>query len=187
MVNVRFDRIEDYNCRYTVGDYRSMMENGVQPEDALNMLAPRSRDNARTPYQWDDTANAGFTTGTPWLKVNPRYTEINLEADRRSRGSIFGYYQKLIGLRKTCPAVVDGDLNFLLEEHPQIVMYLRACNEQTLLIMVNLSGETVDVQWPEQVTARSWKRILTNRDGAIPSVDGRKEWLPWEAEVYTLT
>ena len=91
MTNVRYDRIEDYNCCYTVGDYWSMMETGVKPADALEQLAPRSRDNARTPYQWDDSENAGFTTGKPWLKVNPRYTEINLAADRKDPDGIFNW------------------------------------------------------------------------------------------------
>jgi len=186
MVNVEFDCIEDYNCKHTVGEYWSMVENGVEPKRALEMLAPRSRDNARTPYQWDSTENAGFTAGKPWIKVNPRYTEINLEADRNSSDSIFAYYQKLIEMRKTCPAVLDGGLEFLLDDHPQIIMYLRSCARQTLLVVANLSGETVDVQWPAQVAEHSWRRILTNRDETIPSMEGRKEWLPWEAEIYTL-
>ena len=187
MVNVAFDRIEDYNCKHTVGEYWSMMENGVEPKRALEMLAPRSRDNARTPYQWDATENAGFTTGKPWLKVNPRYTEINLEADRKAPDGIFAYYQKLIEMRKTCPAILDGDLEFLLEDHPQVVMYLRSCARQTLLVVTNLSGETVDVDWPDQVKTHQWQRILTNREDTTPSLEGRAAWLPWEAEVYTLT
>lgn len=95
MVNVKFDNIEDYNCCYTLGDYHSMIAKGATPKEAIDHLAPCSRDNARTPYQWDATENAGFTTGKPWIKVNPRYTEINLEADRSAPDSIFAYYQAL--------------------------------------------------------------------------------------------
>ena len=185
MVNVCYDSIEDYNCCYTVGDYRAMMENGVDPKEALKKLAPRSRDNARTPYQWDATENAGFTTGKPWIKVNPRYTEINLEADRKDPDGIFAYYQKLIAMRKEQPAILEGDLEYLLEDHPQVVMYLRSCTRQTMLVVVNLSGETVDVQWPEQVKKHQWKRILTNREEIAPGLE-REQWLPWEAEIYTL-
>jgi len=186
MVNVTFDRIEDYNCRYTVGDYWSMIEMGSKPEQALKILAPRSRDNARTPYQWNAEKYSGFTEGTPWIKINPRYTEINLEADRSDPDSIFGYYQKLIAMRREHPAILDGDLEFLLEDHPQVIMYLRRCTQETLLVIANLSGETPEVELPRQVREHQWRRILTNREETLPSLDSRACWLPWEAEVYTL-
>ena len=77
-----------------------MVNKGIAPADALKEVAPRSRDNARTPYQWDNTANAGFTTGKPWMKVNPNYPDINLAADLEHPDSIFRFYQKLLRLRK---------------------------------------------------------------------------------------
>ncbi|MBP3305240.1 MAG: alpha-glucosidase [Oscillospiraceae bacterium] len=186
MVNVQFDSIADYNCRYTVGDYHSMIRSGVSPQEALKVLGPKSRDNARTPYQWDSSENAGFSTGKPWIKVNPRYKDINLEADRKSPDSIFAYYQKLIAMRKVHPAMIDGDLQFLLPEHPQMIVYLRKCLRETLLVIANYSGETVKFQLPEAVTARKWKRLLSNREETVPSVARQDAWLPWEAEVYSL-
>lgn len=186
MVNVQFDSIADYNCRYTVGDYHSMIRSGVSPEEALKVLGPKSRDNARTPYQWDGSENAGFSTGKSWIKVNPRYKEINLEADRKSPDSIFAYYQKLIAMRKVHPAIIDGDLQFLLPEHPQMIVYLRQCLRETLLVIANYSGETAMFQLPEAVTERKWKRLLSNRAETVPSVERRDAWLPWEAEVYSL-
>ena len=184
MVNVQFDSIEDYNCCYTVGDYNNMVKSGVAPADALKELGPKSRDNARTPYQWDATENAGFTTGKPWMKLNPKYTQINLEADRKSPDSIFAYYQKLIQMRKECPAILDGDLQFYLEEHPNVLMYTRRCARQALLVIANKGDEPAAVQLPEELKARKWERILTNYEDTAPSVDGRETWLPWEAEVY---
>jgi len=186
MINVRFDCIEDYNCCYTVGDYHSMMENGATKEEALAFIAPRSRDNARTPYQWNDSENAGFTTGKPWLKVNPRYREINLEADRKSPDSIFAFYQALIRMRAEHPAILDGDLEFLLDEHPRMVVYLRRCARETLLVIANDSGESVPVEISEELREYEWERILANCPEEIPSLEGRREWLPWEAEIYTL-
>ena len=185
MTNVRYDRIEDYNCCYTVGDYWSMMETGVKPADALEQLAPRSRDNARTPYQWDDSENAGFTNGKPWLKVNPRYTEINLAADRKDPGGIFAWYQQLAQLRKEQPAILDGTLEFLLEDHKQMVVYLRRCEEQTLLVVVNLSNELVQVQMPEQVSGCAWTRLMANYD--VQPEPTREQWQPWQTEIYTLS
>lgn len=186
MTNVAFDSIEDYNCRYTVGDYYSMVNNGIAPADALKELAPRSRDNARTPYQWDNTANAGFTTGKPWMKVNPNYPGINLAADLEHPDSIFRFYQKLLRLRKENPAIYEGGLEFLLEDHPAMLVYLRECPEQTLLVICNKSSQTVPFALPESVTGKTWKRLLTNREATEPSLKTKRDWLPWEAEIYTL-
>lgn len=186
MTNVCFDSIDDYDERYTVGKYYTAVEAGEDPKVVLDRLRPMSRDNARTPYQWDDTENAGFTTGKPWIKVNPRYTEINYAADRAAKDSVFAFYQKLICMRRTCPAIVDGDFNYLLEDHPQVVMYLRKCARQTLLVVCNFSNETVPVEIPEELNAFSWERLLTNREQTVPSLERKDNWLPWEAEVYQI-
>lgn len=185
MVNVRFDRIEDYNCCYTVGDYHAAVANGADPSEALKMLSPKSRDNARTPYQWDATENAGFTTGKPWLKVNPMYKEINLETDRESSDSIFAFYQRLIAMRKDHPAILDGDLKFYLQDHPDVLMYTRSCARETLLIIANKSDNRVDIEIPEELEDRKRKRILSNREDLAPSTN-RTQWEPWECEVYTI-
>ena len=184
MVNVRFDRPEDYNDPSSMGEYRALVLSGMDPAEALARVAPRSRDNARTPYQWNDGENAGFTTGKPWLKVNPAYTRINLEADRKSPDSIFAYYQKLTALRREYPAIPRGDLQFLLEDHPHMLMYLRRWEDQTLLIVANYSGKTYPVTLPDEIAGRKFRRILTNREETVPSLERRDSWLPWEAEVY---
>ncbi|MBO5867479.1 MAG: alpha-glucosidase C-terminal domain-containing protein, partial [Oscillospiraceae bacterium] len=143
-------------------------------------------DNARTPYQWDGSENAGFTTGTPWLKLNPQYTEINLEADRKSADSIFAFYQTLIRMRKEQPAIVDGDLRFLLDEHQQILMYLRCCEKQTMLVVTNYSGEEAVWEMPEELKGKRWNRILTNVPENAPAVDTGRVLQPWEAEIYVM-
>jgi len=185
MINVHYDSIEDHNCCYTVGDYYSLVHNGTDPKEALAYVSERSRDNARTPYQWDASENAGFTSGKPWIKVNPNYKEINLEADRASEDSIFAYYQKLTTMRKEHPAIIEGDLEFFLTDHPKVLMYTRKCLRETLLIIANYSDEATAVELPAELQTMQWKRILTNREDTVPSLDGRNTWLPWEAEVYT--
>lgn len=184
MTNVQYYSIEDHNCCYTLGDYRSMIENGYSPKEAMALVGPRSRDNARAPYQWDSSENAGFTTGKPWLKVNPNYPEINLEKDRKDPDSIFAFYQQLLALRRTMPAVFEGDLRFYREDSEQLIIYTRGCPEQTLLIIANKSDDTLPVQLPEELTSHSWKRILTNRTETVPSLQGSRSWLPWEVEIY---
>ena len=186
MVNVKYDTIEDYNCRYTLGDYHAMIASGVSPAEAIDTLAPRSRDNARTPYQWDGTENAGFTTGKPWLKVNPKYTAINLEADRADEDSIFAFYQELTRMRREDPAIIDGDLQFLLEEHGQVVMYLRRCARQTLLVIANFSPDPAECPVPEELKGNVWARRLTNKKELAPFLDAPRTLSPWELEIYEL-
>ena len=186
MVNVKYDTIDDYNCRYTVGDYYAMIASNVSPKDAIERLAPRSRDNARTPYQWDATANAGFSSGKPWIKVNPRYTSINLDADRKSENSIFAFYQELIKMRRENPAIIDGNLKFLLEDHNEILMYLRICARQTLLIVANYSGSEIPFEIPEEIKENVWNRLLTNKKDTLPSLEANRELFPWEVEIYEL-
>lgn len=186
MTNVAYDSIEDYNCCYTLGDYHSMVANGSTAEEALHNLRPKSRDNARAPYQWDSSENAGFTTGKPWIKLNTNYDKINLEADRQSPQSIFAYYQKLIALRKNCPAILDGDLQFYLQDSEQVLMYTRSCKQQTLLIIANKSDHSHPVQLPQALAGHSWKRLLTNREDTAPSLEGGRDWLAWETEIYCL-
>lgn len=98
---------------------------------------------------------------------------------------MFAYYQALIRMRREHSAILDGRLEFLLDDHPHVVMYLRTCPEQTLLVVLNLSDEGADTRWPERVAGRSWRRILTNRRDTVPSLE-RERWLAWEAEVYAL-
>lgn len=185
MTNVCFDSIEDYNCCYTLGDYDTLVKNGVDPKKALQELAPRSRDNARTPYPWNGSDNGGFTTGKPWMKLNPNYPEINLEADRSSDDSVFAYYQKLTAMRREHPAITEGDLQFYLENHPQLLVYTRSCEEETLLVVANYSGEKAAVSLPCVLANGNWKRILSNTDGRSAAF-GRSELAPWEVEVYQL-
>lgn len=184
MVNVQYDSIDDYNCCYTMGDYFSMIEKGFSPQKALEIVAPKSRDNARTPYQWDDSKNAGFTSGEPWIKVNPSYKTINLKDELSDVGSIFEYYKKLIKMRKEHPAIVEGNLRFLLGNHPQILMYFRECDCETILVIANYGSKNAKAELPEEVISHNWQRILSNQEDALPFISRGTELLPWEAEVY---
>lgn len=185
MTNVEFATIEEYNDPYTVGQYHAMIKAGI-PEDAVwAKLRPISRDNPRTPYQWNSGENGGFTTGKPWIKVNPRYGQINYAADRAAQDSIFAYYQKLIALRKTCPAIVDGLFEMLLPDHERVVMYLRRTARQTLLVVANFTDSETPVVLPETIAGHRWHRLLTNYETNTPSLE-RAAWQPWEAEIYEL-
>jgi oligo-1,6-glucosidase len=188
MVNVKYDTIEDYNCCYTLGDYNAMIKSGVSPKEAIDRLAPRSRDNARTPYQWNDTKNAGFSNGKPWLKVNPKYESINLKTDLESGDdSIFAFYQQLTKMRREDPAIIDGDLEFILDDHPQIIAYLRRCARQTLLVVVNYSGEEVFLELPETLQSNKWVKRLSNLKNTPLVLESKTILSPWEATIYELS
>lgn len=145
MTNVKFDNLEQYKDIETLNFYKVRTEAGVSHEEMMAALAENSRDNARTPMQWSNEANAGFSTAEPWIEVNPNYTAVNAELDRASNESIYEYYKALIGLRREFEAVIYGDFIPLLEEHDKVFAYLRQHGEQTLLVVANFSDESVDV------------------------------------------
>lgn len=182
MTNVEFSNWEDYKDISIHSRRKALIAAGKSDPEIRAELCHLSRDSARTPFQWDASENAGFTVGEPWLKVNPRYTQINLDADRRSPDSVFAYYQKLIAMRKNDPAILDGCFKMLLPEHEKIVMYLRSCTRQTLLIVANFSDDPWALSVPEEVTAHQWEVLLSNYKEADPLK--RKNLHPWEAVIY---
>lgn len=136
MTNADFE-IGDCRDIETLNMYRERLERGYKAEDIMRSIHARGRDNARTPMQWDGSRNAGFTTGTPWIRVNDNYVEINGERERKDPDSVFKYYQKLIRLRKALPVFADGSFRLLLEEDEAIFAYLRETKEQRLLVLCN--------------------------------------------------
>ena len=150
MENVPFSSIEEVDDISSLDEYQVALEAGLTAEEALKVIARYSRDNARTPMQWSDAAHAGFTTGTPWLRVNPNYSTINVAAEQKDPDSVFHFYKKLIALRKD-PAyretVVYGALEPYLKEQRNLMAYYRR-GEKTLLVMGNFQREEQEVALP---------------------------------------
>jgi oligo-1,6-glucosidase len=146
-----------------------------------------SRDNARTPVQWDASASAGFTTGTPWLPVNPDYRRWNADAQRRDEGSVLAHYRRLIALRHRLPVVALGDFTMLLPDHPAVYAFSRRLAEPApdeLLVVCNVSGDEVDLAdlLPQALAAR--EVVLSNVPAEAPEDVLRRAVLrPWEARV----
>lgn len=149
MTNIRMP-IEGYRDLETLNAYEERVSQGYDPEEVLASIHLRSRDNARTPMQWTDGDNAGFTRGTPWLAVNPNYREINAEAALRDPDSVFSYYQKLIRLRKTHPVFREGSFRLLMPQDEHLFVYTRDTENAHLLVVCNFSGETLPFQTPEE-------------------------------------
>lgn len=144
MTNVRFESIEQYQDIEIRNMYRERLEKGYAEKDIMESIYAKGRDNARTPMQWDDTENAGFTTGTPWLGVNPNYTEINARSQLQDENSVFHYYKKLIQLRKENRIFIDGDFTLLLPEDENIFAYVREYEGRKLLVAANFTDKEVE-------------------------------------------
>ena len=141
MTNVAYSSIEEYDDIDTHNCYKTMIEQGASPEEALAQSSRISRDNARTPMQWDDSLYAGFSSHSPWLGVNPNYKEINAASQMQDDTSIFRFYQKLIALRKEHPVMAHGDLQFCCQEEGPVIAYIRKDEKETWLAVHNFSKE----------------------------------------------
>ncbi|MFJ8450945.1 alpha,alpha-phosphotrehalase [Aerococcus viridans] len=162
MTNPDFDDINDYNDIETFNNYQILLDKGVSEEEAMEIIKFKSRDTSRTPMQWDDSENAGFTTGTPWLKVADNYKDINV-AKELENGKIFPYYQKLIALRHKLPIIQDGAYHELLADHPEVLAYYRTYGDQILYVFSHFYPGTSQVDLPESVDlTRDYEKLLGN-------------------------
>ena len=179
MTNVAFPDISDYRDIDTLNAWNEMTgELGVSPEHMLACIHRRSRDNARTPMQWSAAPNAGFTTGTPWIGVNPNYVTINAEAQENDPDSVLCFYRRLIALRRELPIITEGDYALLLADHPQIFAYQRSWQGQRLYVICSFSAQTFDA--PEILPYCGGRLLLCNY-----APDGDTQTLrPYEARVY---
>jgi oligo-1,6-glucosidase len=187
MTNVAFERIEDYDDIHTINLYHELVdERGQDPAQAMSVIHTRSRDNARTPMQWNASPQAGFTTGRPWLKVNANYPSINVAQALSDSSSIFHYFQQLIQLRKNNPALIYGSFDSILPEHEQVYAYTRTLEPVRLMVILNLSAQAVSFELPED-NPRSSLDLLIGNYPVDPAEDGRYFSLqPYEGGVYQL-
>ncbi|HEV8172488.1 MAG TPA: alpha-glucosidase [Actinoplanes sp.] len=185
MTNAPFDSIDDFRDIEALGQYaQAVTKEGRSVEDVLTVLRARGRDNARTPMQWDASPNAGFTTGTPWLPVNPNHVEINAAAAVADPDSVYHYYRKLIQLRHDEPAVVDGDFTMLLPHDEQLYAFTRRLGATELLVIGNFSAEPARADIDDAAAWTSAELLLTNA-ATPPSED--LVLGPWQAVVYRRT
>lgn len=149
MTNAHFTTIDQYRDVESLNYYRILQQQGHTPAQALEILAARSRDNGRTPMQWDATAHAGFTAGTPWIGVVDNYETINAAAQVEDPDSIFGWYRTLIALRKTHKVISEGRIEMLYRDNADLLAYRRFTDEEELLVVCNLTGHEVSLTLPE--------------------------------------
>lgn len=177
MTNVRYN-IEDYRDVEIQNVYKERIAAGYDKEDVMNSIYAKGRDNARTPMQWDDTENAGFTTGTPWIKVNDNYKTINAKSQVNDPDSIFNCYRKLVSFRKEYPVLVDGSFKLLLAEDENIFAYERKNADETLLVVCNFYGNTVKMPLAEET--EDMELLISN----YKETEDSSVLRPYEARMY---
>lgn len=188
MTNVRFDSIADYRDIETLNMYRERIsEGGQDTAQVMQLIYAKGRDNARTPFQWDDSANAGFTDGTPWLGVNPNYREINAEQARRDPNSVFHYYRRLLQLRKRHLIMPYGEFISLLDDHEQIYAYMRRLGDERWLVFMNFYAGEAEFVLPEGIGFNRKELIISNYDVDPTQAIDRLRLRPYEARVYRLS
>lgn len=183
MTNIGFDSIEQYRDIAAINGYKKAVSMGGDVEHLLKTLKFLSRDNGRTPMQWDDSANAGFTSGAPWLPVNPNYAEINVKAQESDPSSCLNYFRAMVKLRKENPALVYGDYELLLREHEQVYAYTRTLGEEKMLVLLNFSAKTAEVELPAGLETGE---VLINNYDAVEAAGARLSLRPYQAVICSL-
>ncbi|PEJ69492.1 glycoside hydrolase family 13 protein [Bacillus wiedmannii] len=186
MTNVQFPNIEDYDDVAIKNLYREKIAEGVSHQDMMEIIWASCRDNSRTPMQWNDEMNAGFTTGASWFGMNPNYKEINVEKQKNEENSIFNFYKKMIALKKEHDVLNYGTYDLLLEDDPQIYAYTRTLNDEKIVVISNISKEVA--VYNEGSFALERKRLLLNNYKVAENEQVTSITLkPYETRVYRIS
>lgn len=186
MTNVKYHSISEYDDVKTINTYNERIESGVSEEIALKEAWVTSRDNSRTPMQWNSSKNAGFTCGKPWIGVNENYKTINVEVEERDENSVLNFYKKLIRLKKSNEALIYGVYDLILEEDENIFAYTRTLNNHKFLIMANLTEEKAKYIY-EKEKLNSKDLILNNYEVCAHENLTEFTLKPYECRVYKLS
>lgn len=181
MTNVRFSSIEEYRDIETLNFYNEALNDGWTEDKALESIYAKGRDNARTPMQWDSSEHGGFSDGSPWIKVNPNYKDINVEKALKDPDSVFHYYKKLIELRKKNEIIVYGRYNLILDQHPEVYAYTRTLGNQILLVLCNFYGGNPEVEPPAFIQEKKFEALIGNYKDI--QINRTIKLRPYEAQV----
>ena len=186
MKNIEFQSIEECNDIEAINAYKEYTSDGrISPEDMMRYINKKGRDNARTPMQWNDTENAGFTTGTPWFTVNPNYKEVNVAEQEKDPDSILNFYKHLIQMRKEYPIIVYGSYKLLYPDHKTAFVYERMLEDEKLLVACNFSAEELELEVPAEFVQKEAELLISNYHEA--KISEKLVLRPYEARVYRIT
>ncbi|MBE5107720.1 alpha,alpha-phosphotrehalase [Bacillus thuringiensis] len=188
MTNPKFESIDQYRDVESLNIYDIKLEEGLSKEEIIGILKQKSRDNSRTPMQWNEEVNSGFTTSTPWITVADNYKEINVGKALEEKESVFYHYKKLIELRKTYDVITEGEYAILDENHPKIWAYTRTAENEVLLVINNFYGEEITYSVPAHVQLDGMKQEIVLSNYKDSSMDIKNLNLrPYESIVYRYT
>ena len=184
MTNVKFDSIYDYNDVKGINIYKEKLAEGLTKEEALKYVWAVSRDNSRTPMQWDDSINSGFTEGKPWINVNENYKNINVQAQLKDEKSILNFYKKMITIRKEYKTLIYGSYDLILDEDEKIYAYTRTMGNEKFIVIVNLSHDEAKYNYEEELNYEGL--LLSNYN--VDKHNTIKEFIlrPYEARLYKI-
>lgn len=185
MTNIKFDKIEDYRDIESINMYKQVKNNGGDLNEFMEAQKISARDNSRTPFQWNNSENAGFTKGTPWIRVNPNYTTINVAAEEKDSNSVLNYFKRIIKLRKSDLAFVYGRYDLVDKDNPNVYAYTRTLKGDKYLVLLNFKPQASIANTGFALAGK--KQMINNyRDGSL-SIDGNQVTLkPYQAVVLKL-
>ena len=188
MTNPKFKSIEQYRDVESLNIYDIKLKEGLSQEEIIGVLKQKSRDNSRTPMQWNEEVNSGFTTSTPWISVAENFKEINVEKALADKESVFYHYKKLIELRKTYDVITEGEYAILDKNDPKIWAYTRTTESEVLLVINNFYGEEITYSVPAHVQLDGMKQevLLSNYKDSSKDITKLK-LRPYESIVYRYT
>lgn len=186
MTNTDFTDISQFRDVESLNNYQILQDKGMSPDDALRIIQVHSRDNGRTPMQWDDSKYAGFTaedsTAEPWIAVNSNHTKVNAADQLKDEDSIFHYYQKLIAMRKDLDVIAYGDIEPLDQKNPSVFAYRRTYEGHEMIVAANFYGR--DYEWKNAPELEGFEKILGNYAETEVTAEGAMKMKPYEAAVY---
>jgi len=173
------DKIEYYNDVATLNEYKHLVATGGNIPQFIENIKFSCRDNGRTPFQWDNSTNAGFTTGKPWLKINPNYTTINAAAQDKDPNSTLNYFRALVKLRKENKVLVYGKYELLDKDNPNVYAYSRTLNGKTVLVLLNFTSKVNAASLP--TTLQLGKTLINNLPNTLTLANGSTTLQPYQA------
>lgn len=180
MTNYPFTSLDEFRDIESINAYHELTEKGIiEKEDMFRFISYKGRDNSRTPLQWDDSKNAGFTTGTPWINVNPNYTYINAKEQMERADSVFNYYKKLIRLRKENEIIVYGTYELLCPDREDLYVYTRALDDKKLLVICNFTDKETEYELPREFSSTPLELLIANYDNT--ALEATIKLRPYEA------
>jgi oligo-1,6-glucosidase len=186
MANIKFEDINDYRDVEIKAMYNYFKKKNQDVQQFMNDMKYSARDNSRTPFQWDASANAGFTTGTPWIKVNADHEYVNQEAQEKQAHSVLNYFRKMVDLRKSSLVLVYGHYSLYDYDHNEIYAYTRTLGKEGLFVVLNFSGKTITYPVPAPLLIKETPLVNNESTLAFDREKNDLHLLPYQALIFEL-